>query len=148
MSKINKYANLYDKDGNLIRHIDEKTGKLEDYTMEELEELLDKLANDKDENGKVRNPTALNNVNWMLMQYYQKYGNPHLKEWIEKANLNKNNNEQIEEKLREVAMEVDSAEEDNRQGEQPDDSGSPDEVVSKVESNWDPEYVDFEEVTE
>lgn len=137
MSKINKYANLYDKDGNLIRHIDEKTGKLEDYTLEELEELLDKLANDKDENGKVKNPMALNNVNYMLMLYYQKYGNPHIEEWLKKANASKSEDEQFKEKIKEVMDELKSEEE-------PD----PNEIVSHVETNLDPEYVDFEEIKE
>lgn len=137
MSKINKYANLYDKDGNLIRHIDEKTGKLEDYTLEELEELLDKLANDKDENGKVKNPMALNNVNYMLMLYYQKYGNPHIEEWLKKANASKSEDEQFKEKIKEVMDELKSEEESD-----------PNEIVSHVETNLDPEYVDFEEIKE
>lgn len=137
MSKINKYANLYDKDGNLIRHIDEKTGKLEDYTLEELEELLDKLANDKDENGKVKNPMALNNVNYMLMLYYQKYGNPHIEEWLKKANASKSEDEQFKEKIKEVMDELKSQEESD-----------PNEIVSHVETNLDPEYVDFEEIKE
>ena len=83
MSKINKYANLYDKDGNLLRHVNED-GILPDYTIEELEELVDNLANDKDENGNVRNPQALNNANLILIQYYQKYGNPHISELLSK----------------------------------------------------------------
>ena len=127
MSKLNKYANLYDKDGNLIRHIDEKTGKLEDYTLEELEELVDKLANDKDENGKIKDPISLNNANWILMHYYQKYGNPHIAEWLEefkKQQSAKSTDEQIQEKLNEVE----------------------EEIVSKVEANVDPEYAEFEPV--
>lgn len=138
MSKLNKYANLYDKDGNLIRHIDEKTGKLEDYTMEELEALVDKLANDKDENGKVKNPVALNNVNWVLMMYYQKYGNPHLKEWLEKAKASeqKTTEEEFKNKIEEAMNDLKEQELD------------PNEIVSHVESNLDPEYVDFEEIKE
>jgi len=140
MSKLNKYANLYDKDGNLIRHIDEKTCKLEDYTLEELEELLDKLSNDKDENGKVKNPMALNNVNYMLMLYYQKYGNPHIQEWIEKAKSSnqKTDGKEFKEKIEEVMDELESKEPEL----------DPNEIVSHVESNLDPEYVDFEEIKE
>lgn len=132
MAKLNKYANLYDKDGNLIRHIDEKTGKLEDYTMEELEELVDKLANDKDENGRVRNPMALNNANLILMQYYMRYGNPHIDEILKRS---KSSDEQFIEKINEVAEEL-KQEED------------PNEIVHQVTSNLDPEYVDFEEIKE
>ena len=83
MGKINKFANIYDKDGNLLRHVDED-GKLKNYTIEELEDLIDKLAEDKDENGNVKDPQALNNVNMILFQQYQKYGNPHEAELIEK----------------------------------------------------------------
>lgn len=132
MSKINKYANLYDKDGNLIRKVDEITGKLEDYTLEELEQLVDQLSNDKDENGKIRKPVELNNVNFILMQYYQKYGNPHLTEILEKLKQKqeeKSTAEQVQEKLEEVEKEV-----------------NPDEIVSKVESNLDEEYAEFEEI--
>ena len=39
MGKINKYANIYNNDGNIIRKLNDK-GVLEDYTMEELEKLL------------------------------------------------------------------------------------------------------------
>lgn len=140
MSKINKYANLYDRDGNLIRHIDEKTGKLEDYTLEELEELVDKLANDKDEDGKVRNPMALNNANWVLMLYYQKYGNPHIEELLKKHASQKTTDEDFKDKIKEVMEELKAEEE----AEKPD----PNEIVSHVESNLDPEYVDFEEIKE
>ena len=49
MGKINKYANIYNNDGNIIRKLNDK-GVLEDYTMEELEKLVDELGNDKDEN--------------------------------------------------------------------------------------------------
>lgn len=144
MGKLNKYANLYDKEGNLIRHIDENTGKLEDYTMEELEELVDKLANDKDENGKVKDPVGLNNANWILTHYYQKYGNPHLAEWIEewkKQQEQKSTNEQIEQKLQEIADEL-----GDNQVDLESNTKDPDEIVSQVETNLDPEYVDFEQI--
>lgn len=83
MGKINKFANIYDTNGNLIRHVGDD-GKLKKYTIQELEDLLDKLAEDKDENGNVKDPKALNNVNSILFQEYQKHGNPHEKELLEK----------------------------------------------------------------
>lgn len=127
MGKINKYANLYDTDGNLIRHIDENTGKLEDYTIEELEELVDKLSSDKDENGKVRKPQELNNVNFILMQMYQKHGNQHIFETIQKLS---------------EAIKNKETEPENEQKE------DPNEIVHSVVSNFDEEYAEFEEVNE
>lgn len=80
MGKISKYSNIYSTNGELLRHVDENTGKLEKYTTEELEQLLDKLGEDKDENGEIKDKTAFLNVQQMLMQYYWKYGNPHEEE--------------------------------------------------------------------
>ena len=88
MGKICKYANIYstekDNDGEykLIRKVN-NNGVLEDYTMEELEHLVDDLGNDKDEDNKIKNKLAFNNAASILFQYYQKYGNPHEKDIIE-----------------------------------------------------------------
>lgn len=71
MGKINKYANIYDKEGNLIRHVGDD-GKLKKYTINELEDLVDKLAEDKDENGNVKDPQSLNNVYSVLSEQYKK----------------------------------------------------------------------------
>ena len=71
MGKINKYANIYDKEGNLIRHVGDD-GKLKKYTINELEDLVDKLAEDKDENGNVKDPQSLNNVFSILSEQYKK----------------------------------------------------------------------------
>lgn len=71
MGKINKYANIYDKEGNLIRHVGDD-GKLKKYTINELEDLVDKLAEDKDENGNVKDPQGLNNVFSVLSEQYKK----------------------------------------------------------------------------
>ena len=68
MGKINKYSNLYDKDGNFLH----KPGK---YTIEELEKLVDTL----DKNSKeFANATAI------LMHMYEQKGNPHRDELIQK----------------------------------------------------------------
>ena len=68
MGKINKNSNLYDKDGNFLH----KPGK---YTIEELEKLVDTL----DKNSKeFANATAI------LMHMYEKKGNPHRDELIQK----------------------------------------------------------------
>lgn len=71
MGKINKFANIYDKDGNLIRHVGDD-GKLKNYTIFELEELVDKLAEDKDEEGHVKDPQSLNNAYSVLSEQYKK----------------------------------------------------------------------------
>lgn len=68
MGKISKYSNLYDKDGNLLH----KPGN---YSIEELEELIDTL----DKNSKeFANATAI------LMHMYEQKGNPHRDELIQK----------------------------------------------------------------
>ena len=75
MGKISKYSNLYDKDGKLIRSVDSVSGRLDDYTIEELEELVDTL----DKNSKeFANATAI------LMHMYEQKGNPHRDELIQK----------------------------------------------------------------
>lgn len=68
MGKISKYSNLYDKDGNFLH----KPGN---YSIEELEELIDTL----DKNSKeFASATAI------LMHMYEQKGNPHRDELIQK----------------------------------------------------------------
>lgn len=68
MGKISKYSNLYDKDCNSLH----KPGN---YSIEELEELIDTL----DKNSKeFANATAI------LMHMYEQKGNPHRDELIQK----------------------------------------------------------------
>lgn len=68
MGKISKYSNLYDKDCNFLH----KPGN---YSIEELEELIDML----DKNSKeFANATAI------LMHMYEQKGNPHRDELIQK----------------------------------------------------------------
>lgn len=113
MGKINKYANIYDKEGNLIRHVGDD-GKLKKYTIDELEDLVDKLAEDKDENGNVKDPQSLNNVYSVLSEQYkknpsylinklsklQKEANPEGSTMAEKATT-----EEVEKALKEVDSE-------------------------------------------
>lgn len=117
-----KYANTY-KNGEIISKKDEN-GVTRDYTIQEVEELIDKLSEDKDENGKVKDPESLNNAVAILMQLYRKYGNPHEKDIIEaikKAQEEKPLEEQKKEALEEVKEQLEDHED---------------------------EYVDFEEVKE
>lgn len=135
MGKINKYANIYDKEGNLIRHVGDD-GKLKKYTINELEDLVDKLAEDKDENGNVKDPQSLNNVYSVLSEQYkknpsylinklsklQKEANPEGSTMAEKATT-----EEVEKALKE------------------DDS----EQLIERETNYEPDtYVQFEEITD
>lgn len=105
MSKINKYANLYDKDGNLI-----KKAPITDYTIEETEKLVDDLTeqykNDP-ENKDLK--LRLDNAAQWLYGLYLRYGNPHEKELVEriKQAANKDVSEdQIKEALNAVSDEL------------------------------------------
>lgn len=131
MGKINKYSNIYDKDGNLIRHVDED-GTLHNYTIDELQELVNKLTEDRDEDGNIKNPQALNNASGMLFRMYQEEpGQLHLRamfeEFKQRAEEAKKSSteEQVEKALNEVKEQVD-----------------PTYNVNTLEGD----YVDFEEV--
>ena len=146
MGKINKYANIYDKDGNLLRHVGED-GKLKNYTTEELEQLLDKLAEDKDENGNVKDPQSLNNVNAMLFQYYQKYGPS--KSLLDKLNTyKKTDTEQVTKALEDVNTEMKTLSEEDRKALYDDMKSFEDsEQLVERETDYEPDtYVSYEEV--
>lgn len=68
MGKISKYSNLYDKDGNFLH----KPGN---YSIEELEELVDTLD---------KNSKEFANATVILMHMYEQKGNPHKDELIQK----------------------------------------------------------------
>lgn len=68
MGKISKYSNLYDKDGNFLH----KPGN---YSIEELEELIDTLD---------KNSKEFTNATAILMRMYEQKGNPHRDELIQK----------------------------------------------------------------
>ena len=68
MGKISKYSNLYDKNGNFLH----KPGN---YSIEELEELIDTLD---------KNSREFANATAILMHMYEKEGNPHKDELIQK----------------------------------------------------------------
>ena len=68
MGKISKYSNLYDKDGNFLH----KPGN---YSIEELEELIDTLD---------KNSREFSNATAILMHMYEQKGNPHKDELIQK----------------------------------------------------------------
>lgn len=68
MGKISKYSNLYDKDCNFLH----KPGN---YSIEELEELIDTLD---------KNSKEFANATSILMHMYEQKGNPHRDELIQK----------------------------------------------------------------
>lgn len=80
MGKISKYSNLYDKDGKLIRSVDSISGRLDDYTIEELENLVDELAKDETKRTEYTNSMSI------LMHMYETKGNPHNGEIVNKIN--------------------------------------------------------------
>lgn len=80
MGKISKYSNLYDKDGKLIRSADSVSGRLDDYTIEELENLVDQLAKDETKRTEYTNSMSV------LMHMYETKGNPHKNEIVNKIN--------------------------------------------------------------
>lgn len=68
MGKISKYSNLYDKNGNFLH----KPGN---YSIEELEELIDTLD---------KNSREFANATAILIHMYEQKGNPHRDELIQK----------------------------------------------------------------
>lgn len=80
MGKISKYSNLYDKDGKLIRSVDSISGRLDDHTIEELENLVDELAKDETKRTEYTNSMSV------LMHMYETKGNPHKNEIVKKIN--------------------------------------------------------------
>ena len=80
MGKISKYSNLYDKDGKLIRSVDSVSGRLDNYTIEELENLVDELAKDETKRTEYTNSMSV------LMHMYETKGNPHKDEIVNKIN--------------------------------------------------------------
>ena len=80
MGKISKYSNLYDRNGKLIRPIYSVSGRLEPYSIEELEKLVDELAKDETKRTEYTNSMSV------LMHMYKTKGNPHKDDIIQKIN--------------------------------------------------------------
>lgn len=108
-----KYANWYDLNGDIINHV-KADGRIHDLTIEEVEALVDKLADEKDENGNIKRKREFDNASAVLFHMYNKYGNPHEKEIIEavkNAAKQKASAEEIKEKLEEVNNELEDGSE-------------------------------------
>lgn len=99
MGRISKYSNLYGKDNELIRSVDSFSGRLEDYTIGELETLVDELAKDETKHTEYTNSMSV------LMRMYETKGNPHKDEIIQKLNdyaKSKTNKAEVVEALNEA----------------------------------------------
>lgn len=97
MGKINKYSNLYDKNGKIIRKVN-NNGILKNVTIPELEELIDKYDGDK-------NDRELDNMKMALFQMYNKYGDPHRDELVKRLleeQAKKTNPKDVTNKLQEL----------------------------------------------
>lgn len=69
MGKISKHSNLYNRHGELLKKVN-SGGILEEYTLKEVQDLVDKLGTEKDENGNIKNQFGFNNASYVLMQMY------------------------------------------------------------------------------
>lgn len=102
MAKINKFSNIYDKDGNLVRKVNSETGTLDKYTLKEVEELVDELTKKVQENPENDEyKTQLNNTQSYLFHMYNNMSREDLMERltvlqnsVEKAKEEINNAEQ------------------------------------------------------
>lgn len=137
MGKINKYSNLYDKEGKLIKHVNDE-GVLTQFTIKEIEELVDTLD---------KNTKEYQNAIMVLTEMYK---NPKTKEDIEyveslqkdlikrlqdEANKKKDEENRVVKALGEVKEEIDNEDTENNVSEDPN---------YNVDSNED-EYVEFKE---
>lgn len=137
MGKINKYSNLYDKEGKLIKHVNDE-GVLTQFTIKEIEELVDTLD---------KNTKEYQNAIMVLTEMYK---NPKTKEDIEyveslqkdlikrlqdEANKKKDEENRVVKALGEVKEEIDNEDTESNVSE---DSNY------NVDSNED-EYVEFKE---
>ena len=132
MGNINKYSNLYNKDNELIKSVSDK-GILTDYSIKELEELVDSL-----EDG-----NAKNNAMSMLQKMYTNPKTDADKEYVKKLQ---------EELIKNMMANKANASTDKEEvtkslGEIVDTVGNVYSSEKKDEKiNTDDEYVDYKEV--
>ena len=139
MGKINKFANLYDRNGKLIRHTD-KDGILKNITIPELEKMIDEYPEDGD-------ALALDNMKMALFQMYNKYGDPHREELVKRIleeQAKRTKPEEVTEKLQELNDTLEEEKTDEFEYiEDVENIGSGDGILAQVERdyviNYDPE---------
>lgn len=69
MGKISKHSNLYSRHGELLKKVN-SDGILEEYTLKEVQDLVDKLGTEKDKSGNIKKQFGFNNASYVLMQMY------------------------------------------------------------------------------
>lgn len=129
MAKINKFSNIYDKDGNLIRKVNEKTGTLDKYTLEEVEQLVDELTQKvKDNPENLEYKTQLNNTQAFL---FNMYNNMSKEDLMKRMTVLQNSIEKaksdVTEKDQSVLKQIN-------------------EEMDKLKQEYEDEYVPFEEI--
>ena len=132
MGKISKYSNLYDKDGKLIRSVDSVSGRLDDYTIEELENLVDELAKDETKRTEYTNSMSV------LMHMYETKGNPHKGEIVNKINeyvKTKTTKDEVINALNDIKDEETGKDESSTEGRVPDISERAGELGGGSNSN-------------
>ena len=144
MGKINKFANLYDKNGKLIRHTD-KDGVLKNITIPELEKMIDEYPEDGD-------ALALDNMKMALFQMYNKYGDPHREELIKRIleeQAKKTKPEEVTDKLQELNDYIEENKIVNLELEKPWTEDGTDEMVAELNKDSEGDKTDeFEYVDE
>ena len=124
MGKISKYSNLYDKNGNFLH----KPGN---YSIEELEELIDTLD---------KNSREFANATAILMHMYEQKGNPHRDELIQKLieqSKTKTTKDEVINALKDIDIKDEEAREDgsSTEGRIPDTSERAGELRGGSDSN-------------
>lgn len=124
MGKISKYSNLYDKDCNFLH----KPGN---YSIEELEELIDTLG---------KNSKEFANATAILMHMYEQKGNPHRDELIQKLidqSKTKTTKAEVVNALKDINIKDEEAREDgsSTEGRIPDTSEGTGESGRRSDSN-------------
>ena len=124
MGKISKYSNLYDKDGNFLH----KPGN---YSIEELEELIDTLD---------KNSKEFSNATSILMHMYEQKGNPHRDELIQKLieqSKTKTTKDEVINALKDINIKDEETREDgsSTEGRIPDTSEGTGELGGRSNSN-------------
>ena len=121
MGNINKYSNLYNKDNELIKPVNDK-GILTDYSIKELEDLVDSLDDG----------TEKNNAMSMLQQMY---ANPKTKE-----------DKEYVDQMRKDLLERLKANTSTKKEDVVKSLGEVEEALTEPTTDTNDEYVDYEEV--
>ena len=121
MGNINKYSNLYNKDNEIIKSVNDK-GILTDYSIKELEDLVDSLDDG----------TEKNNAMSMLQQMYANHKTKEDKEYVDQ--------------MRKDLLEKLKANTSTKKEDVVKSLGEVEEALTEPTNDTMDEYVDYEEV--